>query len=113
MREIKFRVWDKTFKKMINNEYWLSHPSGQEDFFNIVMYRVSKEQFEVMQYTGLKDKNGNEIYEGDIICCENVYKVCFAYGTFCIDAESEYKVLSMFASESVIVGNVFENNDLL
>ena len=51
MREIKFRAWDKLTQRMI---YRVFNTRNDEDYI-------------LMQYTGLKDKNGKEIYEGDII----------------------------------------------
>lgn len=53
MREIKFRAWNG--KKMLNNE----------DTLNLLAYSVKNVEY--MQYTGLKDKNGKEIYKGDIV----------------------------------------------
>lgn len=58
-REIKFRAWDKLVKKMVQPR--------DGDFIGWHSPTNWKECYEIMQYTGLKDKNGNEIYEGDIL----------------------------------------------
>src|SRR4051812_38489476 len=58
MREIKFRVWSEYRKEMRP----VQHLEATEDG----SFRLS-ENFQLLQYTGLKDKNGKEIYEGDIL----------------------------------------------
>ena len=62
MREIKFRAWNQAEKKMIVNRvgfHYEQHPYTKWDDCG--------DDLILMQYTGLKDKNGKEIYEGDVV----------------------------------------------
>ncbi|MES0444931.1 MAG: YopX family protein [Desulfobacterales bacterium] len=68
MREIKFRAWDKTGECMVP---WnaMTQTAFNDNKMNL-LYDIMcghRLNVELMQYTGLKDKNGKEIYEGDII----------------------------------------------
>ena len=109
MREIKFRAWDKENKEMVEVELLgkrvLLCKNGEWE--NI-------EDFEVMQYTGLKDKNDKEIYEGDIVrhaTDEGVYKVIFEDGGFYVINSYDFQTINEYPLE--VIGNVYENLELL
>jgi len=67
MREIKFRAWDSIRKTMVYQPQIMKITGDGQNW----RYAASVESHEawptIMQYTGLKDKNGKEIYEGDIV----------------------------------------------
>jgi len=66
MREIKFRAWDKERKTMLSPDD-LCHLEGNVS----KALKESSPHLELMQFTGLKDKNNREIYEGDIVKLDN------------------------------------------
>lgn len=132
MREIKFRAWDKKSKKMRTVEsigfgelsyYKEGYPVANmigRDCINdkdIIIHRDSY-QHEIMQYTGLKDKNGIEIYEGDIVRC---YGGEFCQGVYEYDESiridsltNPFTMLCLTESENLeVVGNIYKNPELL
>jgi uncharacterized phage protein (TIGR01671 family) len=112
MREIKFRFWDLQKKIWRNPMDFDLQSNGEIGFFN---HRIV-----IQQYTGLKDKNGKEIYEGDIVECDKKKDKIIGVVAFYEDLGS-FKVsysdiFSRFISniEDVeVIGNIFENKELL
>lgn len=127
MREIKFRAWDITLKKMMygiesyyDNLGEKYYPSGVNAVFGDFLN--NKEQV-VMQFTGILDKKGNKIWEGDLILAPNfgfdpsegddpnkILQVSFDKGSFTIgqDFASEFA-----QSEIEVFGNIYEHQELL
>lgn len=121
MREIKFRVWDKELKVMRdaryidfeNSEvsYWLNH---ETDYSDIV---EPFKNVELMQYTGIKDFDGKEIYEGDILTGGS-YTSCeifFLDGGFSCDRLNPFCFYQAIVKDEKlkVIGNIYENQELL
>jgi uncharacterized phage protein (TIGR01671 family) len=123
MRELKFKFWNKLAHRFqAPNKYAIQGDGLYVSYDYDMMAWDDPSSFDdsilvPCQYTGLKDKNGKEIYEGDILSYEGIHKVgngvsivSFDDGSFMIDEDIASKD---WAVEHEVVGNIFENNDLL
>jgi len=111
MREIKFRAWNAVSRKFDERDH--NNFDDQHDGFYLdVVHGILKNEFKIFnQYTGLQDKNGKEIYEGDILLdTDNNYisVVEFKNGGFSADDCSGEDFGYM-----EIIGNINENKNLL
>jgi len=114
MIEIKFRAWDYDNECMYDDSQVIIH-NGTVFIGRIKYSQQISQDTELMQYTGLKDKNGVEIYEGDILRDydnELIGVVSFQDGAFIVSWENEFCNTFEWSSESVI-GNIYENPELL
>lgn len=129
-REIKFRAWHKFLKKMfkigqitLEEGIWNFEPNDRDFIGMSIPYQPS---FVLMQYTGLHDKNGKEIYEGDIVYCQTKYGkakaiIKFIDGKFVAYWNSAlthpenghhiacYEINKRFE----VIGNIYDNPELL
>jgi len=120
MREIKFRAWDEVRKKMYFPERLFCKKDGTVWHVDLgdTSRIIGQQGFELMQYTGLKDKNGTEIYEGDVIRDNDgfLWVVYFEDGMYCAKG-GEYETVEYlieFCPEwCEVVGNIFQDGDLL
>lgn len=147
MREIKFRAWNE-YEKIMTEPFGLDSINGYEGYCRgevEIFYEVGDQEiksFQIitpnytptggtgwlfLQYTGLKDKNGVEIYEGDIVRYDYYYideedvesmisVVEFRFGKFWprerySSCPNDYYVERLFNFE--VIGNIYENKELL
>ena len=122
--KLKFRAWLKKRQEMDNE---IDHISWLEDELYCIgdgiTYMVSAEDLELMQSTGLKDKNGKEIFEGDILDYKGRKALVRWHGSYAsfiyrfVDElqkrKTEWKPLYLAYMKCEIIGNVYENPELL
>ncbi len=122
-REIKFRAWDENNKYIVpdfdnwldfKGQYW-TIPDRTYDTPNIEI--VKMQGIILMQYTGLTDKFGKEIYEGDIVNIDGLnVKVEWYNGAWTVEyfTSPQRSYLSVFDETDVeIIGNIYENQNLI
>lgn len=137
MREIKFRAWDTERREMAKVIAWeedgeITLQDSKGGIWKTVAHYIAV----VMQYTGLTDKNGTEIFEGDVVAANDytvtmlnhwgketeekisLYEIRFFEGRYMLFDKSNWvavlnhHVMSK-ADQLTVVGNIYENPELL
>lgn len=133
MKNIKFRAWDKDYEKMTyfdDEDYEYKPPfvfrldqvfkkDSNYDDYEDFEYNDITDKVEIMQYTGLHDKNGKEIFEGDIVksffvdtdeAGNEIYKYYIMEVKY-DEILCSYKIDKFMNLE--VIGNIYENKELL
>lgn len=124
MREIKFRAWHKGYDEMYPIMLYDKNPG------DCLRWKNEGQPVEIMQYTGLKDNNGKEIYEGDVVHCaimeadrtgfrrdfiatveEDICNPCFVLKQENGQVEYDFVMCGLMILE--VVGNIYEQSHLL
>ena len=144
MREFKFRAWDTKHKKMFysdyhnenDNRYRFNFDENGSLVFEVYVFEVIEDGLvyeewvtldNIMQYTGLNDVNGKEIYEGDILRgIEHKSNSTFVNGEYqgthewdndieiIVDfTPSNMQLVDAYKSKCKVIGNIYENQELL
>ncbi|MMZ52774.1 YopX protein [compost metagenome] len=137
MREIKFRAWDKKKKVMfavhelkfdkhdLSLDFIQGYTGYDRDGWTVegngIMRYANAPRYDLMQYTGLKDKNGKEIYEGDIVRISNhpFDGPIEVNRNYAVSYNSEMELccgswlLFRMRHYAEVIGNVFEHPELL
>ncbi len=122
MRELKFRCWDKSQNKFIATGF---HLIGETTLFDLLNSRKIEQldNLVVQQYIGLKDKDGKDIYEGDVLHITDSkgkdywYVIEFYEGkntrkAYMLEGVPWYDDCLIYCKISKIIGNLSENPEM-
>ena len=131
-RDIKFRAWLKEEKKMVIvetidfSEKSIQYLEKNEIIDTYLLRTKFLEDIDLMQYTGLKDKNGKEIYEGDILKYNFPYDGRLKHVSLVkfVETEASFGIKDRYGNEIPlyriaannyfeVIGNIYENEELL
>lgn len=123
MREIRFRAWSEDTHEMIQvvrldiKEETIHYENGIKSINREQELAFWWKPYVLMQYTGIKDKNGVEIYEGDIVRYFGNGLAVIVYRNGGVDIRSlswkDCEPLQRRMGEIEVIGNIYENKDLL
>lgn len=124
----RYRAWDKLDKEIYEVEE-INWFDGEFDFIGDgITFKRDADEVELMQSTGLKDKNGKEIFEGDIVSLYSVARVIkknnllgfyieegekIGYFSDIVDVDRLEFFVKDFGEVAEILGNIYENQELL
>jgi uncharacterized phage protein (TIGR01671 family) len=141
MRPIKFRAWDKKRKRMykvlnlyvdsigVHSGIWADVEGFDVIEDKNIRIQIQPKDIEVMQFTGLKDKNGKEIYEGDVVTAFLEKRAVVHFGDYSVNGSDYYsnnttagfyilyiddsEESGIDPSETTVIGNIHETPELL
>ena len=136
MREFKFRVWENVESKMnydciVGDNFIIFNYTGdcEDDLFTgdadfVHLCELNRKYFTIMQYTGIKDMYGKEIYEGDILAHQDYWWIRIEYdsGSFMVRDVDKVRYNNKICNIPIgdfdiskwrVIGNIYENKDLL
>jgi uncharacterized phage protein (TIGR01671 family) len=112
MREIKFRAWDG---EQMRTSFVVHNTNGYAMLENADDRLEFRQEWKVMQYTGLKDKNGKEIYEGDVLQKEKYESTRRIIERIPVEWHEwgKWTIADLKTENFEVIGNIYQNPDLL